>query len=413
MYYIYLDNLSWDSEGHLNPHQERLLYMPGVDDLLVLNPKLTMEVNKAGSLEFKMPYNHIMLEDLHELRSNVIVRRDRRTIWKGRVTKIDRDFYKNASVYCEGALAFLNDTLVPPYEYKETTTTVQLLFEYFIGQHASEASEGRKIQLATPSCDVTKVSWEVEHYPELVITDGSSTGDETHVIDPNDTQIKVENKSYPQTLEELTSVLVDEYGGYLYLTYGANDTYYLGYYQKYGGTEQRRSRQKIMFGINLLDFSESQSAEDLFTRIRPIGASDLATDPAVIENKTAMQDYGKITRTETWSDIEDAKELLRKGRKRLLEGSRISQTIAIKAVDLQLLRPDEEDEIELGDKVGVFSAPHGINQEYICSQIIIDLQDPSNTEYVFGDVYTSLTGTRVSGNTSSVVLDNQAETPEF
>ena len=415
MYRIYIDNLAWDDNGSLKPHHEQLLYMLGVDELTVLNPKLTIEVNKAGSLEFKMPYDHPFLEEVHELCTTVIVRRDDQTIWKGRITKIDRDFYRNANIYAEGALSFLNDTLVPSYSYTNGVS-VKTLFELFITKHAEQASSGRKIELITKLpdftefCDVTAVSWEIEHYPELVGPDAD------HPIDPNQTNIKkAENKSYPQTLEEITSVLVDEYGGYLYLTYGANDTYYIGYYQKYGGLTEHRSKQKIMFGVNLLDYSESVSAEDLFTRFRPVGGSDLviSTNDGFLENQMAIRQFGKISRTETWSDIESVDELTRKGRKHLLEGSRLSQTIAIKAVDLHILNPDIEDEIELGDKVGVFSAPHNVNREYICSQITIDLQDPSNTEYIFGDVYSSLTGTSLSGNATSVELSSQAENATF
>lgn len=433
MYTIYARDLAWDASGELTTTEAaQLLYAPGVEEFFVMEPKLTMEINKAGSLEFRMPQSHPLVNYIHEMSTTVTVCdgttgnvNTDKIIWKGRITKIEKDFYQNLTVYCEGALAFLNDTLMEPYDYKEnnskrtyhdTKTTVAALFKTFIDVHGTQASAGRKITLAESTdhpgtsadqtevyCTVTKTSWEAEHYKDLVVTDGG-TGDDTHLINTSDNDITPDNSSYSVTFDELNSKLLDEYHGYLKLFYGDNETYRLGYYKDYG----ERSEQHITFGENLLDFAETQSAEDIFTRILPIGASDLMLGTGsdmYIENSTAIQKYGKITRTESWSDVKDKTELARKGRKFLLEGSRLSQTIAIKAVDLSLLDPRVE-KIEIGDMIRVASVYHNVDDEYICSQVTIDIENPANTEYVFGDTFATLTGTRVLGATI-VIQENQ------
>ena len=93
----------------------------------VVNPKLTMEKNKAGTLEFTitednpgytlfevvdndtftyLSYNDFIIE----------VIRNNEPLWYGRIIGASTDFWKNVKYTCEGYLGVLNDTIQPPYK---------------------------------------------------------------------------------------------------------------------------------------------------------------------------------------------------------------------------------------------------------------------------------------------------------
>ena len=72
------------------------LYAPNLvnEGYSVLNPKLTMELNKAGSLEFTVPPNNVMYDSIQKLKSIVQVFDGDEEIFRGRVLHDEKDFYK-------------------------------------------------------------------------------------------------------------------------------------------------------------------------------------------------------------------------------------------------------------------------------------------------------------------------------
>lgn len=86
------------------------------DDLKLGNPKLHIEVNTAGTLDFELPptnvaYSRIipMVTELHVIKDNQ--KTHDKHIWFGRVLTIDTDLYRTKTVHCEGGLAYLNDCI--------------------------------------------------------------------------------------------------------------------------------------------------------------------------------------------------------------------------------------------------------------------------------------------------------------
>lgn len=81
------------------------------EDNCIREPKLTMEVDKAGSLTFiAKPGTSISLKDILYVTKN---NRNGEEIlyWGCEVANIERDSYNDLSVECEGVLSYLNDTL--------------------------------------------------------------------------------------------------------------------------------------------------------------------------------------------------------------------------------------------------------------------------------------------------------------
>jgi hypothetical protein len=86
------------------------------DDLKLGNPKLHIEVNTAGTLDFELPSTNVaysriipMVTELHVIKDNQ--KTHDKHIWFGRVLTIDTDLYGTKTVHCEGGLAYLNDCI--------------------------------------------------------------------------------------------------------------------------------------------------------------------------------------------------------------------------------------------------------------------------------------------------------------
>ena len=99
------------------------IYAPGsaLETTKLISPPLTREFGKAGSLEFTIPLGNVAHSALQKLKTVVSVEQDGKEIWQGRVMNHEQDFLLRQKVYCEGELAYLNDTDVPPYTAKDVT----------------------------------------------------------------------------------------------------------------------------------------------------------------------------------------------------------------------------------------------------------------------------------------------------
>ena len=106
------------------------IYAPGsaLETTKLISPTLTREFGKAGSLEFTIPLGNIAHSALQKLKTVVSVEQDGNEIWQGRVMSHEQDFMMRQKVYCEGELAYLNDSDVPPYTAKDVTIRQFLSF---------------------------------------------------------------------------------------------------------------------------------------------------------------------------------------------------------------------------------------------------------------------------------------------
>lgn len=356
----------------------KLLYTPHLSDAGcgVFSPQLTVELNKAGSLSFIMPPNNVAYNDIAKLNSIVTVYQDDEEMFRGRVLNDEKDFYNQKSNYCEGELAFLIDSIQRPYTY---SGTVANLFRQYISNHNSRVESVKQFTVGN-----------------ITVSAASKT-------------ISCENDSYPNTFDELTDKLLNTYGGYLKVR-GSGNTRYIDWLEESGNY----SSQTIEFGVNLLDFAEYISGENVFTVLIPVGKSltDDEGNPAgnvtiasvnsgkdYIEDSTAVSLFGRIEATESWSEVEDPSELKQLAQDYLSNSIELAVTLSVKAVDLSLLDVKWE-RIRLGDWLQVISIPHNLNRWFQCTKIIYDLIDPEKTEYVFGVDYTSFTGQQVDGSKS-------------
>jgi len=356
---------------------DALLYSPGDEELSVLSPVLETQCNAAGTLTFVLLPEHPMYSALHKMRTRIDVRQDDEIIWRGRVLETETDFYRQKTVTCEGELTYLVDSVLHPYKLADYDGTAAGLFRLYLTRHNEAVSEAQQFQIG--NVDIETLS-------------------------------SVENTGYGNTWDEISDNLIDIHGGFLRVRYDG-ETRYLDW-TKESGTS---CGQVIRFGENLLDLSEYVSASEVVTCLIPYagqGDSQI-TIKSVNDGKDYIEDeagialYGRIWGV-TEFDTKDAAKLLEMAKENLQKRLKETITITISAVDLHLLDVNAES-FRVGDKVRVVSPPHGIDAEYTCTAISLDLVSPDQSEYTFGTPETGIASTTAATSKAVEVVDTSVE----
>lgn len=128
------------------------IYDPAAKDLrtaatMLISPTLTREAGKAGSLEFTIPLGNIAHSALQKLKTIVEVEQDGKILWRGRVMSHEMDFYLRQKVYCEGELAYFNDSSLVPYKY--TGLSIKEFLAKVVSNHNSQTDRYKRFTLGT------------------------------------------------------------------------------------------------------------------------------------------------------------------------------------------------------------------------------------------------------------------------
>ena len=138
-----------------------LCYAPHIQDpqYAVMDLKQTGEIGKADTLVMTIPACNRAYGTARPLKSNVILREDGQIGFYGRVLSIQRDFWNNQEITCEGALAFLNDSIVsakdtsiyPTWNSTDKTGSYSGTPETFVravlAKHNAQVTADRQIQM--------------------------------------------------------------------------------------------------------------------------------------------------------------------------------------------------------------------------------------------------------------------------
>ena len=341
-----------------------ILYAPNLsaEGYAVINPQLTLEVNKAGSLTFTLPPTNPLYNNLKKLKTIITVYDDTEQVFRGRILHDDRDYMNRKSVYCEGEQAFLLDSAIRPYEF---AGTMPQLLSKLIDEHNSQVEDKKRF-----------------------IIGSSQVGDGTMVTRTSSV--------YPTTWEELNTKFISMYGGRFEFHNQVID---------YVSDDDSISDQVIEFGHNLLDLTEHISADSVCTVLIPLGKgaeegesswgkrttiAEVNGGKDYIENAEAIALFGRITKIKTWDNLTSPSKLLAEGRKYLAENIEMATTLTVKAVDLHLLDVNT-DRIRVGQKIRVLSLPHGIDTYFLCSKIVVNMTSPDKTSYTLGTTLKGVT----------------------
>lgn len=356
---------------------DALLYSPGDEELSVLSPVLETSCNAAGTLTFVLLPAHPLYDKLQKLKTRIRVMQDDEIIWRGRVLETESDFYRQKTVTCEGELTYLVDSVLHPYKLADYDGTAAGLFRLYLTRHNEAVSEAQQFQIG--NVDIETLS-------------------------------SVENTGYGNTWDEISDNLIDIHGGFLRIRH-EDGARYLDW-TKASGTS---CGQVIRFGENLLDLSEYVSASEVVTCLIPyagqsdsqITISSVNGGKDYIEDAAGIALYGRIWGV-TEFDTKDAAKLLEMAKENLQKRLKETITITISAVNLHLLDVNAES-FHVGDKVRVISPPHGIDAEYTCTAISLDLVNPDQSEYTFGTPETGMASTTAATSKAVEVVDSSVE----
>lgn len=414
-----------------NPDAKLLLYRPNDPQALVLSPKLTREVSKGGSLVFTMTRDHAQYDMLQKLSTVVQVRRDGKEIWRGRVLKHEADFYNRRVVYCEGALSYFNDSSITPFNYKDT---LRQFLQHLIDAHNDQVKSKMKcFQLGTVTAALGN----------LVVQFGDA--DQYGV-----------GEDYGKVWDILDKLVLKVFGGYFYCGFDAATGYNVLNYCDQAVEAKRQTAQKIEYGRNLLNLSETTDATDLYTRIYPIGnkhtvdtskwyykimwwrdpskdkheerwgimEADAATvaqylpasgysynlEEGWIQNDTAVQKFGIITRI-VELDTDSANDTFAAGVQALQQNYAMKTSYVIRAVDLVDAGYDT-DRLDFSMYSHIISKPHSVDAVMLCTKLVEPLEKPAQKEFTFGMTRRTLTDRQVANMGTTNLLVESAYTSE-
>lgn len=414
-----------------NPDAKLLLYRPNDPQVLVLSPKLTREVSKGGSLVFTMTRDHAQYDMLQKLSTVVQVRRDGKEIWRGRVLKHEADFYNRRVVYCEGALSYFNDSSITPFNYKGT---LRQFLQHLIDAHNDQVKSKMKcFQLGTVTAALGN----------LVVQFGDA--DQYGV-----------GEDYGKVWDILDKLVLKVFGGYFYCGFDAATGYNVLNYCDQAVEAKRQTAQKIEYGRNLLNLSETTDATDLYTRIYPIGnkhtvdtskwyyklmwwrdpskdkheerwgimEADAATvaqylpasgysynlEEGWIQNDTAVQKFGIITRI-VELDTDSANDTFAAGVQALQQNYAMKTSYVIRAVDLVDAGYDT-DRLDFSMYSHIISKPHSVDAVMLCTKLVEPLEKPAQKEFTFGMTRRTLTDRQVANMGTTNLLVESAYTSE-
>lgn len=347
------------------------------DELMVINPKVKLEVNTVGEASFTIYKSHPNYDELHKLKSVFEVSDEIGVIFRGRMTDDTVDFNNGKAVDLEGSMAFFNDSIVRPFafpddfldnaEYKASGNVIEFFLKWLIDNHNSQVQDFQRFKLGTVT-----------------------------VTDPNN-YLARSSEDYASTWETLKNKLFDSaLGGDLCIRYEA-DGNYIDYLSEFELT----NTQDIIFGENLLNLTHESDASTTYSAIIPLGkdkltiesyadgniTEDIVKSGDTLYSKSAVEQYGWIyapIKDTTWDDVTMVSNLVTKGEEWLTQTAvMLADTIDVTAVDLHY-SDAEIRSFRIYRNVRVLSEPHNLSKLYRLTKLNIDLLKPQNTKITVG-----------------------------
>ena len=366
----------------------QLFYHPQLSQLAITKAQVKEDAENIDSLTLSAPFSHPYLSLLHPMASTIVCKKGDRVVFEGRALDDGSDLYNTHTWVCESCLAYLKDTIQPPYDYQGT---LKGLLEYFVSKHNKNVEDKKKF------------------------TVGNVT-----VTDDND-YVHYSSSDFSVTLDAIRSKLLKTHGGYLSVRYTES-----GRFLDYLADFSEHSVQTVEFGRNLLNVSLSMDHAERVTALIPLGAkiktidemgNEVETDERVsisavndgknyICDDDAVKEVGWIWATEVWEDVTLPANLLRKAQARLPE---LSKGI----VSMELTIVDESDTgTDIGDiharqYVDCLSPPHGIDGRYLCVSKTTDYLNPANNTITIGASGVLLTSASVRQEQSISALEDE------
>lgn len=360
------------------------IYDPRIEKLQLEEAELSQAKNKAGSMTFTIPTAHTYAQtSIIPGITRIVVKEDEETVFKGRITKTNPNFYDDSECTAEGDLAYLNDTVVRPYEY---VGSPREYFAFLIEQHNAQVEKERQFAVGRVT-----------------------------VADPNDYIVR-SSAQYPSTWEELGTKLLDSMGGFLVERWEDGVTYL-----DYLAEIRENNEQVAKYGENIVDIDRIKEIDSGFaTAVIPLGKKQEAEDGKeaqyltiksinngkdYVQNDDAVSKYGLILKTVEHEDVTLPENLLRKGKEDLTEAIKSVESITVTAADLSGTGVKVES-FRFMKNVRCVSKHHGLDFRSPVVSLARNLLDRSDYKITVGDTQKSYTGASI---TSKRETESKAE----
>ena len=264
------------------------------EGLMLTDPTLSLEASCAGSFTCDIPETNYGYGRIIKRRTRVIVRKDDKVIFMGRINTEERDLYLTQKIEAEGALAYLNDSLTEKktYSYKSLPYILNDIFTNHNNKFSGEP-------------------WKQFYFPYDSATDTSTnckaefTGrDDT---DASSNKLSQYNVNFNNTMEIVTELL-DIANAVLKIEY--NDTtekWDVYIYKKYDyatdGSNFPVNSQPIEFGVNLIELMQSYDNTDYCSCVAPFGGDAIQVDKSIGDNvagRDISNDYSQYYADAIW-----------------------------------------------------------------------------------------------------------------
>ncbi len=356
---------------------ELVHYAPAGIELI--DPVLELEDNKSGSFKFSIAPGQPGYDLPQKLVTTVEVWCDGEALFYGRVFDESMALDRMKTVTCEGELAYLIDSIQRPASYEHVTLTQVL--QSVLAEHNSQVEPFKQFELGNVTVPT----------PDGMIT------------------IRTD---WEDTLKFIQETLLGLTGGHLVIRH-ADGKRYLDYLESYN----RRNTQGIEFGRNLIDYSQTASAENIATCVIPLGAKLEKAEDApedepdryltiesvnggkdYVYNEEAVATYGWVSTAVKFDDETDPERLKEKGEEYLSSTQYDSLSLTLTAFDLGHLNADIQ-KIRVGDEIRVYSKPHGMDRYFPVTKQTVNLNNPEKDQIELGTtVSQNLTDRIAEGN---------------
>lgn len=352
--------------------------------------RLSMQLNAAPSFTFRLYKSHPLYDRVTAgiMQSTVIVERDGARVFSGRVASVEPNYISGlVTVTCEGDLARLNDTVVPPYDF---TGSPRDFFALLLNAHNQQSPFKVRV--------------------------GSVT-----VQDSNNYIVR-SNETPTRTLGELLAKTAKSaLGGYVSIRDEGGE-----HWCDWTAEPQSNGNQSAEVGVNVLTLTGKRDGTKIVTAIYPVGAKSTENGVTSIVNIAELPDgalgggiskrgayvvndalearYGWIADVRSWPDVHYP-NILRDKAKAEAQSLAFSEELTVTAVDLADAGEDVE-HFALGQPVKVRA--EGVEGASMVTAITYDLLQASGGSMKLGAAANTASGRSAEAASSANAAANAA-----
>ena len=371
------------------------------NNIRLVEPKCEMELNKTGTLSFRVQPTHPFFNSIKKHKSEISLYEDGEWVFTGRVLNDETDIFGYKTVQVEGMLGYLLDSIQRTKEYHITgNEKIKQYLTDVVNIHNAQVDNSKQFTVGNVTLD-----------------------DETEQL------YKI--SSYKDTLTTINEDLIKTFGGYFF-TRVHNGNNYLDYI---GTADFPINNQVIQLGKNILSFKKQVKGEDIATVILPLGEKKSSTasgstdmelkehiniselpyskDGTIIHDagseciydEEAVKEFGRITKVIEWGDVKEPANLFEKAKEQLEYYKLESMSLELSVFDLHLLNVNVQS-LRVGQKIRVIAIPHELDGYMLVQKISLDIDQADKS------TVTLVTEERSAVEVNSGSISNKASETE-